>query len=64
MDGRHGEECRRLSDKAAVNVTGSTADLHLKEGRWESFMHAIGLFSQDFMADGREQDVAQEREEL
>ena len=58
------KECRFSSDEVLVNKIGDIVILLPKENKWDSFMRAIDLFSDDFMADGRTRDSAQEREEL
>ena len=35
-----------------------------KQNKWDSFIKAIDMFSDDFMADGRTTDIVQERDEL
>ena len=50
--------------EVVVNKIGDIVILLPKENKWDSFMRAIDLFSDDFMADGRTRDSAQEREEL
>ncbi len=45
------------------NKTGDSALLLPKQNKWDSFMRAIDMFSDDFMADGRANDMVQEREE-
>ena len=47
-----------------VNKIGEIVILLPKQYKWDSFMKAIDLFSDDFMADGRAMDQVQEREEL
>lgn len=47
-----------------VDKIGNIIILLPKRNKWDSFMRAIDLFSDDFMADGRTRDSAQEREEL
>ena len=58
------KECRFSSDEVVVNKIGDIVILLPKENKWDSFMRAIDLFSDDFMADGRTRDSAQEREAL
>ena len=58
------KECRFSSDEVVVNKIGEVVILLPKENKWDSFMRAIDLFSDDFMADGRTRDSAQERDEL
>ena len=47
-----------------VNKIGDIVILLPKQNNWDSFMRAIDMFSDDFMADGRERDVMQEHEAI
>ena len=58
------KECRFTSDEVMVNKIGDIVILLPKQNKWDSFMRAIDMFSDDFMADGRATDIVQEREEL
>ena len=58
------KECRFSSDEVMVNKIGDIVILLPKQNKWDSFMRAIDMFSDDFMADGRAADMVQEREEL
>ena len=58
------KECRFTSDEVMVNKIGDIVILLPKQNKWDSFMRAIDMFSDDFMADGRATDMIQEREEL
>ncbi len=58
------KECRFSSDEVMVNKIGDIVILVPKANQWTSFVSAIDMFSDDFMADGRAADVVQEREEL
>ena len=58
------KECRFSSDEVMVNKIGDIVLLLPKKHKWDSFMRAIDMFSDDFMADGRSKDMVQEREEL
>ena len=58
------KECRFSSDEVMVNKIGEIVILLPKKSKWESFMKAIDMFSEDFMEDGRAEDVMQERESL
>jgi antitoxin VapB len=57
------KECRFDTDEA-VNRIGDVVLLMPKTDKWDSFMQAIDMFSDDFMEDGRSDWVEQEREEL
>lgn len=58
------KECRFSSDEVVVNKIGDIVILLPKQNKWESFMRAIDMFSDDFMEDGRTTDIVQEREAL
>ena len=58
------KECRFTSDEVMVNKIGDIVILLPKQNKWDSFMRAIDMFSDDFMVDGRATDMVQEREEL
>lgn len=58
------KECRFSSDEVMVNKIGDIVMLVPKTNKWDSFMKAIDMFSDDFMANGRVDDLVQEREAL
>ena len=58
------KECRFTSDEVMVNKIGDIVILLPKQNKWDSFMRAIDMFSEDFMADGRATDISQGREAL
>ncbi|MDD6734576.1 MAG: type II toxin-antitoxin system VapB family antitoxin [Lachnospiraceae bacterium] len=58
------KECRFNTDEVAVNRIGDIVLLMPKTNKWSSFMQAIDMFSDDFMQDGRDGRVEQERDEL
>ena len=58
------KECRFSSDEVMVNRIGDMVILLPKENKWESFMRAIDMFSDDFMEDERTREIIQEREAL
>ncbi len=58
------KECRFSSDEVMVNKIGDIVILLPKQNKWDSFMRAIDMFSDDFMAEGRAKDMVQEREAL
>ena len=58
------KECRISSDEVMVNKIGDIVILLPKQNKWDSFMKAVDMFSDDFMADGRERDVMQEHEAI
>ena len=58
------KEYRFTSDEVMVNKIGEIVILMPKTSKWDSFMKAIDMFSEDFMEDGRAPQVEQERDEL
>lgn len=58
------KECRFSSDEVLVNKIGDIVILLPKESKWDSFIKAIDMFSDDYMADGRATDIQVERELL
>lgn len=58
------KECRFNTDEVAVNRIGDIVLLMPKTNKWNSFMQAIDMFSDDFMQDGRDGSLEQERESL
>lgn len=58
------KECRFNTDEVAVNKIGDIVMLVPKTNKWDSFMQAIDMFSNDFMENGRADERKQEREEL
>lgn len=58
------KECRFDTDEVVVNRIGDIVLLMPKTNKWSSFMQAIDMFSDDFMQDGRDGRLEQERDEL
>lgn len=58
------KECRFTSDEVMVNKIGEIVLLLPRTNKWDSFIKAVDMFSDDFMADGRAADPVQEREAL
>ena len=58
------KECRFSSDEVMVNKIGDIVLLFPKTNKWDSFVKAVDMFSDDFMADGRTTNIVQERESL
>ena len=56
------KECRFHTNEVAVNRIGEIVMLIPKTDKWSSFMQAIELFSDDYMEDGRNSNIQQERE--
>lgn len=58
------KEYRFSTDEVAINKIGDIVMLLPKNNEWSSFMQAIDMFSDDFMEDGRVDNIYQERERL
>lgn len=58
------KECRFTGNEVAVNKIGDVVILMPKDNKWAGFLDGLNLFSDDFMEEGRRQDILQEREEL
>ena len=58
------KECRFSSDEVVVNKIGDIVILLPKQNKWDSFMRAVDMFSDDFMADRRARDIVQEHEAI
>jgi antitoxin VapB len=58
------KECRFDTDEVVVNRIGDVVMLMPKSDKWNSFMQAVNLFSDDFMKEGRADKTEQEREDL
>lgn len=46
-----------------IQKVGDSVVLFPKEKLWETFLHGLNGFTDDFLAEGRDQGVMQEREE-
>lgn len=57
-------EYRFQGDEVAINKIGDIVFLMPKDNKWSGFLSGLSLFSDDFMRDGREEPVEQERERL
>lgn len=58
------KEFRFDTDEVAVNRIGDIVLLMPKTEGWNAFMKAIDLFSDDFMEEGRDDNLKQERDLL
>lgn len=58
------KECRFNTDEVVVNKIGDIVMLMPETNRWNSFMQAVNMFSDDFMENGRADDIRQERDSL
>lgn len=59
------KEYRFEGDEVSINKIGDVVVLMPKGNKWAGLLNSLDLFSDDFMADGREQPTdVQEREQL
>ncbi len=58
------KEYRFSGDEVSINKVGDVVILMPKETKWSGFLSGLSLFTDDFMSDGREQQLVQERESL
>ena len=58
------KEYRFNTHEVAVNKIGDIVLLMPTTNKWSSFLKAIDMFSDDFMATGRDDNLEQEREKL
>ena len=58
------KECRFSGDEVVINKIGDIVMLMPKDNKWSGFLNSFDMFSDDFMEDGREQPIKQERESL
>lgn len=58
------KECRFSDDEVFVNKIGEIVMLIPKSLKWNGFLTGLNMFSDDYMANGREEQGEQEREEL
>ncbi len=58
------KECRFSGEEVAVNKIGDIVMLMPKENKWLGFLNSLNLFSEDFMNDGRRDNILQDREQI
>lgn len=58
------KECRFSEDEVFVSKVGEIVMLIPKKLKWSGFLNGLDMFTDDFMADGREPQMEQEREAL
>ncbi len=58
------KEYRFNDEEVAINKIGDIVILMPKDNKWSGFLNSLNLFSEDFMNDGRDKSVNQERETL
>ena len=58
------KEYRFDDDEVAISKVGDIVLLIPKKDKWDSFMMALELFTDDYFADGRNAPESHDREEL
>ena len=58
------KEYRLPDEDVFVNRIGNTVTLTPKSMLWDSFEHGMQMFTDDFMAEGRTEEMESERAEL
>lgn len=58
------KECRFTDSEVRVNRIGDIVILMPKSSKWDGFMQAVEMFSEDYMSEGRAPQNGQAREEL
>ncbi|MBD8942406.1 MAG: antitoxin [Clostridiales bacterium] len=58
------KECRFNTEEVAVNRVGDIVMLIPMDNKWDNFIQALDMFTEDFMENGRENQLIQEREEI
>lgn len=58
------KECKFSGDEVAVNKIGDIVKLMPKDNKWSGLLSSLNLFSEDFMSDGRGENILQERDGL
>lgn len=58
------KEYRFTTDEVMISKVGDIVMLVPKDSKWDSFMKAVDVFSDDFLEDGRPPQNVQERDEL
>lgn len=58
------KEYRFNDNEVMINKIGDVVILMPKGSRWAGLLSSLDMFSEDFMENGREQDICQEREHV
>lgn len=58
------KEFQFSGDEVYIQKVGDSVVLFPKDKLWETFLHGLNGFTDDFMAEGRDQGTMQEREGL
>jgi antitoxin VapB len=62
--GRLPKECQFKGDDVYIQKVGDAVILFPIDKQWETFLHGLNSFSNDFLSDERDQGIDQERENL
>ena len=54
------KECRFNTEEVAVNRVGDIVMLIPMDNKWDNFIQALDMFTEDFMENGRENQLIQE----
>jgi antitoxin VapB len=58
------KECQFKGDDVYIQKIGDAVILFPADKQWETFLHGLNSFSDDFLSDGRDQGADQVREKL
>ena len=58
------KEYRFEGSEVNINKIGEAVILLPKDNKWDGFIKSLSMFSDDFLDDGRDQGLAEERESL
>jgi antitoxin VapB len=58
------KECQFEGEDVYIQKVGDAVILFPLDKEWETFLHGLNNFSNDFMSEGRDQGIDQIREEL
>jgi antitoxin VapB len=58
------KEYQFKGDDVYIQKVGDAVFLFPRDKAWETFLHGLNNFSDDYFSEGRDQGIAQEREEL
>jgi antitoxin VapB len=57
-------ECQFKGEDVCVQKIGEAVILFPKDKEWETFLHGLNNFSDDYLSEGRDQGQNQAREEI
>jgi antitoxin VapB len=58
------KECQFKGNDVYIKKIGDAVMLFPADKQWETFLHGLNGFSDDFLSGGRDQGLGQDREEL